>query len=67
MYSINDILLTKGGVPNIKTSCALSMIERKNNPIHDIGVFKKLSQTLAESKRPFLWSVALCHCTVVSL
>jgi hypothetical protein len=33
---------------NIKTSCALRMTERKNNPIHDIGVLKKLSEILAE-------------------
>jgi len=49
--SSNDVRLTKGGVQNIKTSCALRMTERKNNPIHGTSVFKKLSLTLAESER----------------
>ena len=40
----------------------MCVIERKNNPIHDSGVFKKLSQTLAESNRQLLWNVALRRC-----
>jgi hypothetical protein len=43
----------------MKTWCVLRMIEKKNNPIHDSSVFKKLSLTLAESKKQMLWGIAL--------
>ena len=47
----------------LKYLCVLRMTDRKNNPINDTGVFKKLSQKLAKSEMQLLWGVALLRCS----